>query len=321
MLRAVGLWLLALLALALPAAAAHRCGDDVDGHPAACGCGDLLVSSRTLGPADHVTRDRCGADGLIVLAPGPVTLTFAGRTIRGEGQGTGLLVLSGSLSLVGPGTVEGFGIGLFARGGQRLRSAVRMRFAGNQLDGAAVVGDGFTIEGSEAEGNGRDGFALGGHGYALDGNLARHNGRYGFGLAGTGAQIGSAAGNEAAGNHMEGFLVRGMMHEVVRATAVGNGRDGLYAAVMHGAFVALRADGNQGDGVVVKGMGVTVGDSSASGNRGMGIWVNAMGTEDQGGNRGTGNGGYAGFTNVRPVVFARVPALAQCRIGMTGACR
>src|SRR5215471_16312055 len=78
-------WLLLLLCLAraLHAGAAHRCGDDVDGHPAPCGCGDLLVSSRMLGPADPVTRNRCSTDGLRVLAPGPVTLAFAGQTIRG----------------------------------------------------------------------------------------------------------------------------------------------------------------------------------------------------------------------------------------------
>ena len=54
----------------------RRCGDDVDGHGRAvpCACGDLLVSSRALGAADRLTHTRCRAMGLLVAAPGPVTL-------------------------------------------------------------------------------------------------------------------------------------------------------------------------------------------------------------------------------------------------------
>jgi parallel beta helix pectate lyase-like protein len=309
------------LTLARPAAAAHRCGDDVDGHAAACGCGDLLVSSRTLGPADGVTRERCAGDGLIVAAPGPVTLAFGGRTIRGDGQGNGILVLSGSLALTGPGTVGGFATGLVASGGTRLRSAIGMRFTHNRLDGVSVSGDGFTIEGSLAEANGRDGFALRGREYALDGNRATSNGRYGFDLAGSGAHVGAGVGNEADGNGMDGFVVNGMMLEIVGVTAARNGGDGFYASVMHALVRSIRADGNHGDGIRIAGMSVAIAGNTATGNRGVGIWVSAMGVDDQGGNRGSDNAGLTGHTDVRSVMFERAPALAQCRIGMAGTCR
>src|SRR5438128_12640022 len=72
------------------ASAMHRCGDDVDGKPVACRCGDLLVSSRTLGPADAVTRKPCARNGLVVAASGPIRLDLGGRTIAGNGQGVGV---------------------------------------------------------------------------------------------------------------------------------------------------------------------------------------------------------------------------------------
>ena len=317
------LWLpiLLLVALVRPAAAAHRCGNDVDGHPAPCACGDLLVSSRTLGPADRVTREHCPADGLFVMASGPVTLALNGRTIQGEGQGTGILVLHGRLTLAGPGTVEGFATGLAAHGQGALASASGMRFAGNRLDGVSVVGDGFVIQSSAAEDNGRDGFVLGGNGYGLDDDRARRNGRYGFHLSGTGAQVGSALGTLAEANHMAGFMVRGMMHTFVGATAVANESDGIYLWVMKTHLVGLRADANQGDGVRAMGKLITIANSSATANRGLGIWVMGTGAGDDGGNHGADNAGFAGDTDVRPKAPAGNPELVQCRVGAASVCR
>src|SRR2546425_9172016 len=106
--RALRLLLALGLVLAVePASAMRRCGDDVDGKPVACACGDLLVSSRTLGSADPVTSAPCTANGLIVAASGPITLDLGGRTIAGNGQGVGVLVVRGTLSLVGPGVSSG----------------------------------------------------------------------------------------------------------------------------------------------------------------------------------------------------------------------
>src|SRR5437867_10783816 len=148
-----------VVAFAGPARAVRSCGDDVDGHGkrVACACGDVLVSSRVLGPADEVTAAPCPANGLVVAASGPVTLDLGGRTIAGNGQGIGVLVVRGSLLLVGPGAVERFQVGVLAHGVQALRSAVNVRVAGNRLDGLVAQGDGFTVVGSVAEGNGRTG--------------------------------------------------------------------------------------------------------------------------------------------------------------------
>src|SRR5437867_3370901 len=83
------LTLLGVVLAAVPAAAMRRCGDDVAGRAVACSCGDLLVSSRRLGPADPVTTTRCAGNGLVVDGPGAVTLDLGGRTIAGNGQGVG----------------------------------------------------------------------------------------------------------------------------------------------------------------------------------------------------------------------------------------
>src|SRR5213594_3108071 len=115
--RALRLLLAVGLVLAAGRASAmHRCGDDVDGTSVACGCGDLLVSSRTLGPADPVTTSSCTGNGLVVVASGPITLDLGGRTVAGNGQGVGVLVVRGTLSLVGPGSIERFETGVRAEG-------------------------------------------------------------------------------------------------------------------------------------------------------------------------------------------------------------
>src|SRR5690348_10627410 len=63
MMRALAAGLL-FLALATPALAGRRCGDAVP-----CDCGDVLVSSRTLGDDDPITRRVCPATGLVIDLP------------------------------------------------------------------------------------------------------------------------------------------------------------------------------------------------------------------------------------------------------------
>ena len=304
------------------ASAMHRCGDDVDGKPVACACGDLLVSSRTLGAADAVTTKRCALNGLVVAASGPITLDLGGRTVAGNGQGVGVLVVRGTLSLVGPGSVERFEIGVRAEGDALLASVVAVRLAGHRLDGLVARGGGYSIQGSVAEGNGRDGFALGGSGYALDGNRASGNGRYGFELVGMGAHVGGGLGNEARANGMDGFWLLGGMHQVVGATAIGNGGHGMFAAVTHTLFAGVEADANGRSGLVASGGGLAVRDSTATGNRTFGIWVMGPGVEDGGGNRGADNTGLMGPSGHGSEMMSTMMApLVQCRIGMMGECR
>jgi len=302
----------------------RACGDDVDGHGKAvpCACGDLLVSSRTLGAADRITHEPCPTMGLLVAAPGPVTLAFQGHTLRGTGEGIGVLVARGSLALAGPGAIEGFGMGVLARGPRALAGAVSMRFSQNRMDGLLAESDGYAIEGSVAEHNGRDGFALGGQGYAVDGNRATGNGRHGFNLWGRGAHVGGGLGNEAVGNAAAGFWLHGMMHQVVGATAVGNGSDGVYGRVMHTLFAATRAERNGRNGLWALGWAIAIQGNSATSNRGYGVWVMARDVNDRGGNQGLDNAGILGPADHPPAMLLDYDAgLLQCRIGMLGACR
>ena len=312
-----------LLALAGPARAIRPCGDDVDGHGkrVACACGDLLVSSRVLGPVDEVTTQRCPAYGLLVAASGPVTLDLGGRTIAGSGQGVGIHVVRGSLVLIGPGAVEQFSVGVLAHGMQALRSAVNVRLVGNRLDGLVAQGDGFTVVGSVAEGNGRDGFSFAGSNYALDGNRASENGWDGFRLLGMGTHVGGGFGNEAIGNRGVGFWVQGGMHQIVGATANGNRMHGIMATVAHTLFSGVQADANLRNGLFAMGPGITVGNSSATGNRGLGIWVMGKGVVDQGGNHGVDNLGVMDAYGRPSRMMSDMAPLIQCRIGMMGECR
>src|SRR5438132_10627213 len=170
------LTLLSIVLAAGPASAFRRCGDDVDGRAVPCACGDLLVGSHRLGPTDPVTTSRCAGNGLVVDGSGPVTLDLGGRTIAGNGQGVGVLVVHGTLSLVGPGSIERFETGVRAEGDAPLARVTAVRVADNRLDGLAAHAEGYALQGSVAEGDGRDGFALDGAGYALDGNSAAAHG-------------------------------------------------------------------------------------------------------------------------------------------------
>jgi hypothetical protein len=320
--RPVLLLLLGLL-LTSPATAIQRCGDDVDGQgtAVACACGDLLVSSRTLGPGDEVTAAPCPSNGLLVDADGPVVLGLGGRTIAGSGQGVGVLVLRGHLSLAGPGTVSGFETGILARRDDGLASARDVRVADNGLDGVSAQGNGFRIEGVSSEGNGRDGFALAGAGYALDGNRAARNGRHGFHLSGVGAHVGGGLGNEARENVGSGFSISGRMHQVLGATAVGNGGDGIGATVAQTLLDRVHAEANLGSGLFAFGGALTLQDSEANGNHGFGLWVDGANAEDGGGNRAADNQGLTRNANGPPWMYSGWSApLVQCRVGM-GACR
>ena len=233
-----------------------------------------------------------------------------------------MLVVHGTLSLVGPGSIERFETGVRAEGDAPLASVTAVRVADNRLDGLVAHAEGYALQGSVAEGNGRDGFALAGAGYALDGNRAAANGRYGFKLVGMGAHVGGGLGNEARDNGMDGFWLLGGLHQVIGATAVRNGGHGLVASVMHTLFASIDADTNGRSGLVASGPALVVRDSTATGNRTFGIWVMGPGAEDGGGNRGTGNTGLMGPQGHGSEMMNTMMApLVQCRIGMMGACR
>src|SRR6185295_19264083 len=155
------------------------CGDEVSGRAVPCSCGDVLVSSRTLGPDDPVTREPCAGSGLMVDVPSDApaaTLNLGGQAITGSGRGVGIQVLRGGsagLRVVGPGSIRGFAVGLLASGA--LSYAGNVTAEGNGRDGISIAGEDYEVSSCEASHNGRDGFALRGRRYRVHGNRALDN--------------------------------------------------------------------------------------------------------------------------------------------------
>src|SRR5882724_7182171 len=281
----------AVLCLALtwgtPAGAA-RCGDDVDGRSTPCDCGDVLVGSRTLGDADPITTRVCPGSGLLVNVPagGSATLALGGHVLAGSRRGFGIQVLAGGdagLTIVGPGGVRGFDVGILAPGGGVARVS-DVTAAENATDGFRLVGEGYVVTRCEALRNGRDGFALDGRRFVADGNRALANVRHGFQLAGRDAGINGVAGNEAAGNGRDGFHVRGRGHDLEGAVATANGRHGIRAHVPQGRVAGGVASANGRRGIRAAGADLVVTGNEARDNR-SGIELRGVGVRDAGGNR------------------------------------
>ena len=231
---------------------AGRCGSDVDGHGAVvpCACGDVLVSSHTLSPADPITHQPCVGEGLLVAIPAAsqgATLAFGGQALSGSMQGVGLHIVSGGqggLTVTGPGAIGGFDTGVTARRGS-LAALTGLLAIGNAADGFALDGDGFALRSSAANRNGRDGFVLRGAGFRLEDTHAEQNGRYGFAVTGHGAVI--APGNIAMGNGRDGFMIRGQDVTVTEPTATANAGRGVRAQITRGALRDPRVADNGED--------------------------------------------------------------------------
>jgi hypothetical protein len=83
----------------------------VCGGAVICACGDVVTANRTLVPdLDPVTLGPCPGSGLRI-SPG-VTLDLGESTIRGTGNGTGILLLPGAGSTVTRGRIAGFRTGV-----------------------------------------------------------------------------------------------------------------------------------------------------------------------------------------------------------------
>ena len=241
--------LLCVLCVALAAPVmAGRCGDDVDGQTIPCDCGDVLVSSRTLGDADPITTRACPGTGLAIDLPAgrSATLALGGRNLLGSRRGFGIQVLSGGrgATIVGPGGVQGFHIGILAAKDGVARIA-DVTVAENAADGISVVGDGYAVSGCEALRNGRDGFALRGRGYHAEGNRALENGRDGVAASGRAGTLGGSTANEASGNGHDGFRVRGRDHDLEAPVATANRGRGVVTRVTAGRLAGAVATSNE----------------------------------------------------------------------------
>jgi hypothetical protein len=288
--RSLSLPILCTLALAtIVHAGPRRCGDDVDGRGRSvpCDCGDVLVGSRTLGDDDPITTRVCPGTGLMVVVPSHRTarLVLGQRGLVGSGGGFGIQIVGSdpaAVTIVGPGSVRGFDVGVFAPAGQ-LESITDVTAADNRSDGFRLNGNGYAVTRCEALANGRDGFVLGGVGYKSERNRAIGNRRYGFRAAGRDAAIGGTGGNEASQNGRDGLRVRGRGHDVRGVVATGNGRRGVAARIADGSISDARTRENRDRGLVAAGARLTVSGTETQEERGIHVRGNAV--RDGGGNR------------------------------------
>lgn len=305
-----------LLALALfgtAPAAAKRCGDDVDGRDVPCACGDeLVVSTRLAG--DPVTSTVCRHDGLIIRAADErvsLVLDLAGHTLRGEGGGAGLRVVSGGpggaliLSDGGAASVEGFDDGIVGRGRDAVSLIQDVVIRGSRRDGLRLSGRDFIVRRVAVEGSRRDGFALSGTGFEIFATLAADSGRFGYFVMGESAIIGGAGlGNVADRSGMAGFNLMGAGHTLADCLARGGRKDGVMVLATQIDVRGCLARENAGDGISGMGSALRLSDNQALDNGGDGLLVRGPGMIDGGGNRGGGNRGDG-----------RQRAVVQCAIG------
>src|SRR5215510_4009825 len=211
-------------------AAAKLCGDDVDGQDVPCACGDVLVSSVTLGDDPVVTGAACTQDGLLVRAPEarrPLIIDLHGTTLRGSGAGVGLRIIAGGpggarvQSSSGVATIAGFEDGIVARGTDTVALIEDVVVRDSTRDGVRVSGPDFTVRRVEVHTAARDGFALGGRGFWIADTRAADCGRFGYSVMGASGQIGQpGAGNLAERSGFAGFSVMGSGHTLADCTAV-----------------------------------------------------------------------------------------------------
>lgn len=291
-------WILVFLiagAMASGPASAGLCGDQVDGADVPCACGDIVVSDVVLGDDDPVTGDVCRGDGLILRAAGlqAITVDLAGRALRGDGTGHGIVVIFGGdlgarvISSGGRASITGFDSGVVSAGpdlqllqGVDIRDAVR--------DGVRVRGPGVSIRDVSVTDVGRDGFAFSGRGFTATGNRSLGSGRHGFLVMGHGGGLGG--GNRAVANAGAGFLLTGGSHWIEDCTATANGKNGIEIVASGLSIERCTVESNIGSGIGGHGGSWRLTDNLADGNGRHGINARGPGMLDGGGNSGRGNG-------------------------------
>jgi len=155
----------------------------------------VVVSDTRLQETDPVVVERCERDGLFLrAASGSTTLTLdlSGQSLRGNGSGTGIRVLSGGSEGAvirggadgAMGQVIGFYVGIKARGKSALKSLSGVRVESNERDGVVVDGVGSEIRDVYTAGNGGDGLRLGGRSAVARDVVSQENGGYGVRVRG-----------------------------------------------------------------------------------------------------------------------------------------
>jgi hypothetical protein len=243
--------------LASPATLGGECGG---GTP--CSCGNTVMTSRTLA-SDPVVRDVCPGDGLVIGASDVVLTLKGGNTIRGTGNGAGILLGVGVSGVtVRSGGISGFTTGVRSTGNDGSTfSALVVR--GNADAGLEIAGDGNTIDRVIAEANGA-GIVVDGDGNVAFNNRAPDNGTgvtvtgnvntvsrnvversAGLGMVvdGTGTLV---ERNQIASSGDDGLTLTGTGHTVSRNVVKLSGGAGL--AISSGGGISLRRNTMDGIG-------------------------------------------------------------------------
>ncbi len=306
-----------LIALALlslnSTAAAKLCGDDVNGADIPCACGDVVVSDLVI-TDDPIALNECSGDGLVVRAldaRAAITIDLAGATLRGDGNGTGILSLyggTGGTHIISTGaraTVDQFRDGIAAHGSDSLAVLENVTITRSARDGVRVHSEGYTVRNVDVRSCGRDGFGIMGGHFKLADTMAGTNARHGYFIMGRSGLIGlKGHGAAARGNGSAGFMVGGDTHQFVECVATSNNKQGLHIQGDGHELIGCQSEENLGDGIAGMGNRWRIGGNSAMNNGGDGIDVRGPNLTDLGRNSGAGNGSL--------VVEPQVPV--QCQV-------
>jgi parallel beta-helix repeat protein len=187
-------------------------------------CGTFIRSSGQY----VVDRDLdCGPGGIIIQA-GDVELSLAGHRISGTGGiGISILVSSGEVKVLGPGSVAGFAIGVFISNRLGPVEVVDVLSDGCSTGFSAAHSSTVHLRNNTAIG-GASGFVLILVDHSmLTGNRANDNSSTGFDIRGNDNLV---IGNKAFSNGEYGIALRygSMRNEIISNEAMGNGSYDLY---------------------------------------------------------------------------------------------
>jgi hypothetical protein len=247
--------------LASSATAGGECGGAVP-----CACGNTLMASRTL-DGDPIIQSVCPGDGLLIGQSDVVLTIKGGNTIRGSGEGAGILLGAGVGGVtVQSGAIAGFATGVRATGNAGGRFA-NLRVIGNTDAGLDVTGDGNTIEGVIAEANGT-GIAVEGDGNVVKGSRSDRNDT-GLAVGGAGNTVSRNVVKRSAG---QGMVIDGAGALVERNQVSASGDDGLTVTGTGHTVTRNAMKLNRGDGLAIPdggGIGVSRNRTDRSGGHGI----------------------------------------------------
>jgi parallel beta-helix repeat protein len=252
-----------------------------------------------------------------------VTLDLGGNTIRGDHTNTGVKI-DGDGATVTNGTIRGFNIGLStAKDGGTISKIKALRNktdgikvlstgqtntllsntaeengVGGNGDGITVAGDGNTLKSNKANSNAGPGINVTGDGNTLDKNTATENSEDGIKVTGgTTLSPNTLTSNKASNNRKNGINVAGDGNTLEKNTANENFKSGIDVGGDSNTLDGNKADKNNGDGgVFVDGKKNHLKKNSAKQNDGQGVFAKLQADPldkniDDGGNKGTDNGG------------------------------